>query len=629
MKIVGTAGHVDHGKSTLVKALTGTNPDRLKEEQERQMTIDLGFASMNLKDDLEVGFIDVPGHIDFIENMLMGVGGIDAALLVVAADEGVMPQTKEHLDILKLLKIERKIIALTKMDLVENEWLELVKEELDEFFIRRGEKNVSIIPVSGTTEEGLEYLKAAIHDVLLDTPDRKNYETPRLFVDRVFTLPGFGTIVTGTIIDGSFNKGQKVEILPGRQSARIRGLQSFNQEREKAGPGNRLAINLSGISVEDISRGMSVVLPGTYIPTSRIDVAFSLLPDLNMQLIHNIEVKLFHGSSQTKARVRLLGKTELFPGEEGLLQLELDHPIVARHGDHYILRRPSPSDTIGGGEILDPFPERRHRRFDKNRLKILEQIHNASSSQIVEHIVRNHGIISGKELINNCMMPNSFLQKQIEHMSDDNMVEVLNTGGHAEFVESIIIHSNAIESLIGTMYRTLEDYHSKNKHLRGMPAEVLRSRMKLDQQAFLHVLQRAIQDKKVRDDHGKICVFDFEVFLEEKDQRKAEELMEIFSARPLNTPSVTDIIENYGERIFNYLKDQEILLQISDQVVFTKKDIERMKEELKVSLKIKGSMKVTEVKEIFPTSRKYILAFLEHMDSLGITKRIGDERVLK
>jgi len=346
MRVIGTAGHVDHGKSTLVLALTGINPDRLREEQERQMTIDLGFAWMTLPAGEEVGIIDVPGHRDFIENMLAGVGGIDAALLVIAADEGVMPQTREHLAILDLLQVHRSVVALAKIDLVhEPHWLDLVREEIEQLLEHSGLSGSPIVPVSSTTGEGLEQLKHSLEQVLSAAAPRPDLGRPRLPVDRAFSIAGFGTVVTGTLVDGALEVGQEVQVLPGGQRARVRGLQTHKSPVQSAVVGSRVAANLTGIEVRQIRRGDVLVQPDSEQATTRLDVRFRLLADAPQRIRHNQAAKLFLGAAQRGARVRLLGAQELSPGDQGWLQLELEEPVVARRGDHYILRRASPSAT--------------------------------------------------------------------------------------------------------------------------------------------------------------------------------------------------------------------------------------------------------------------------------------------
>ncbi|MEA2008276.1 MAG: selenocysteine-specific translation elongation factor, partial [Chloroflexota bacterium] len=357
MHVIGTAGHVDHGKSTLIEALTNTHPDRLLEERERGMSIVIGFAWLELPTGEEIGIVDVPGHRDFIENMLSGIGGIDAALFVVAADEGVMPQTKEHLAILDLLEIPGGVVALTKTDLIDDpDWLDLVELDLRETLENTVLKDAPIVRVSGKTGEGLEELQHALGNTLSARPPRPNLGRPRLSVDRAFTISGFGTVVTGTLLDGELRVGDKVVILPHEQEGRVRGLQTHKRKEDVAIPGSRTAVNISGVDVDQIQRGDVVAHPGDYAPTRRLDVRFRLLPDVDKPLTHNIKAKLFLGADEVMARIRLLGVDALSPGEEGWLQLEVPEPVVALRGDHYILRRPSPSETLGGGVVLDPQP---------------------------------------------------------------------------------------------------------------------------------------------------------------------------------------------------------------------------------------------------------------------------------
>jgi selenocysteine-specific elongation factor len=369
MRVIGTAGHVDHGKSTLVQALTGIDPDRLQEEKARGMTIDLGFAWLDLpRPDgtvESVGIVDVPGHIDFIKNMLAGVGGIDAALLVVAADEGVMPQTREHLAILDLLAVPAAVVALTKSDLIDDpEWLELVELDVAELLASTHLAGAPIVPVSAVTGAGLEELKRVLAMALTDLPPRRNRGRPRLPIDRVFTLSGFGTIVTGTLLDGELNVGDTVEILPTQRTARVRSLQTHRRPVQTARPGSRVAINLTGVGADALQRGDVVVHPNTLIPTTLIDVRFRLLADGPRPLKHNQAVDFFVGAAEIPAVVRLLGTETLAPGEEGWLQLRLARPAVVTAGDRFILRQPSPSQTLGGGVIVNPSPQRRWRRFD-------------------------------------------------------------------------------------------------------------------------------------------------------------------------------------------------------------------------------------------------------------------------
>jgi selenocysteine-specific elongation factor len=384
MHVIGTAGHVDHGKSTLVEALTGSHPDRLKEEREREMTIDLGFAWFTLSTGEPISVIDVPGHEDFIKNMLAGVGGIDAALLVVAADEGVMPQTREHLSILHLLHITRGVVALTKVDMVDDEdWLELVTADVAETLEATSLAGAPIVPVSARKGTGLKELLQTLAQVLEETPTRRDLDRARLPVDRAFSIQGFGTVVTGTLSDGRLRVGDEVEILPGGERVRIRGLQTHKQKVETAVPGSRVAVNLGGVSVEDLRRGDVVARPGWLRPTRMIDVQLYLLPDAPRALRHNMVMSFYTGASEFQANIRLLGIQALEPGQTGWAQLVLDGPAVVAKHDRFILRQPSPSLTVGGGVIIDAHPARRHRRFRPEVVKRLETLAHGTPDEIM------------------------------------------------------------------------------------------------------------------------------------------------------------------------------------------------------------------------------------------------------
>ncbi len=357
MRVIGTAGHVDHGKSTLVAALTGIHPDRLKEEKEREMTIDLGFAWMDLPSGETVGIVDVPGHRDFIENMLAGVGGIDAVLFVIAADEGIMPQTREHLAIIDLLEVPAGVIALTKIDMIEDpDWLDLVESDVTQAFAGTALEKAPILRVSARKGIGLDELRKALDACLEKQPSRPDHSRPRLPIDRVFSITGFGTVVTGTLMDGILKIGDEVEILPDGIKTRIRGLQTHKNKEERAVPGSRVAANITSVETGQIKRGDTLAHPGRYQPTRRLDGFIRILKDASTSLDHDDEVKFFSGTSEKLARVRVLGKERILPGESGWIQVEFSDLLVVERGDHFILRRPSPGETLGGGELSIRIP---------------------------------------------------------------------------------------------------------------------------------------------------------------------------------------------------------------------------------------------------------------------------------
>ncbi len=383
--VVGTAGHVDHGKSTLVRALTGIDPDRLAEEKAREMTIDLGFAWLTLPSGQSISIVDVPGHERFIKNMLAGVGGIDAALLVVAADEGPMPQTREHLAILDLLGIDRGLIVLTKADTVDEDFRELAIEATREAVQGTTLADAPIITTAATTGQGLVALKAALDALLADTPPRTAHGRPRLPVDRAFTISGFGTVVTGTLLDGTLTAGQEVELLPRGIRGRVRGVQTHLSKVTLALPGSRTAVNISGVAVEDVRRGDVLTPPGWLVPTHLLDVRLRMTANAPT-LAQNDAVDLFVGASEVQGRVTLLDADRLDAGDEGWVQLRLAEPVAVVRGDRFILRRPSPSETIGGGTIADTAP-RRHRRFHAATIERLESLKRGTPHDLARQLL--------------------------------------------------------------------------------------------------------------------------------------------------------------------------------------------------------------------------------------------------
>ena len=440
MQVIGTAGHVDHGKSTLIEALTGIHPDRLKEEREREMTIVLGFSWLTLSGGEEIGIVDVPGHRDFIENMLSGIGGIDAALFVVAADEGVMPQTREHLAILDLLQIQGGVVAITKTDLVEDpEWLDLVEAEIADVLAGTVLESAPLVRVSAKNGVGIEELKQTIAVILAAKSPRPDYGRPRMSIDRAFTISGFGTVVTGTLLDGELHIGDEIVILSQQLPGRIRGLQTHKHKTSTAVPGSRTAINISGVDVDQINRGDVVAYPKTYRPTRRLDMHFRLLQDASGPVKHDMDAKLFIGASEVVARIRLLGTDILKPGEIGWLQLELARPIVAIRGDHFILRRPSPGETLGGGSVVDPNPQTRHKRFDQSVISRLEILAAGDPADIMLQTITTLGIIPINEAIVRSNLEPEIAKISLQKIIDNEWVILLDPKANAVSHSSLIV----------------------------------------------------------------------------------------------------------------------------------------------------------------------------------------------
>ncbi len=628
MHIVGTAGHVDHGKSTLISALTGTNPDRLKEEIEREMTIDLGFASMALPGGETIGIIDVPGHRDFVGNMLSGIGGIDAVLLVIAANEGVSAQTREHLAILDLLEISRGLIVLTKCDLVtDSEWLELVELEAQEVVEGTSLENAQVVRVSAQTGEGLDELKLKLAELLTEIPQKRDLNRPRLPVDRVFTLSGFGTVVTGTLLDGSFSLGDEVICLPGGKTGRIRGLQNHNRKLQKVSPGYRTAINLNNLSKEDINRGDVIALPATYKPTTRLDASIRLIRDATTELKHNMSLKVFAGASETLARVRLLGVESLAPGEEGFVQLELEEPLVAIRGDHYVLRLPSPAATIGGGVILDIQPTRRYRRFDEVTLTRLEQLRVGKRADLVMQALDRLNVSNLAALTSHTSLSEAELENQLTELEDAG--EVIFLSKHPNPTKTQLISTQSLQSITKQILTTLDEFHQKFPLKAGISRELLKSGAKLTQEQFDLILGLLSHQGKLVERGTLVWAASHSILLTPQQETRAASLLEKFTQSPYSPPDVTEAEAELGLDVLEGLIATNRLIRVSDVVLFLPGTIDVMKSWVQEAIQVSGSVSLAQFRDHFQTSRKYAAAFLEYLDSIGYTLRKGDVRVLR
>jgi selenocysteine-specific elongation factor len=631
MHVIGTAGHVDHGKSSLVQALTGTNPDRLKEEREREMTIDLGFAWLTLPSGEEIGIVDVPGHRDFIENMLAGIGGIDAVLFVIAADEGMMPQSKEHLAIIDLLQVPAGVIALTKVDLIkDSDWLDMVEEDIRTAVLNTTLADAPIVRVSSRTHQGIPELLSSLDECLSSRPPRPDLGHPRLPVDRVFTMSGFGTIVTGTLNEGSLHVGDEVVILPSGLTTRVRGLQTHRQKEDTAVPGSRTAVNISGVTVDQVKRGDVITFPDTYQPSRLIDVKFRLLPDILQPLKHNTAVKFFLGAAEINARVRLLGTDELLPSDEGWLQLELDSPAVTIRGDRYILRRPSPGETLGGGMVIDPHPKGRHKRFSAQDLNSLETLARGTPAEILVETLIALGFAPFKDVISR-----SNLDADTAHVACE---ELLKTGEIIQFDEkenSLLLPQSYLATKIywnqvkGMVIQEVSSYHKRHPLRQGIPREELKSRLKLPTRFYNLSLRKLTSELEIEETGSLVRQAGFSIQFSPQQQQSMNVLLARFTASPFSPPTIKECIAEIGEEVFNAMVDAGVLKPIPPDVVFRVQDYDLMLAQIIEVLHEKGTISAAEVRDHFNTSRRYVLAFLEHLDTQGITVREGDVRRLK
>jgi len=648
MSCIGTAGHVDHGKSTLVKVLTGIDPDRLTEEKERGMTIDLGFAWLTLPGGREVSIVDVPGHESFIKNMLAGVGGIDAALLVVAADEGVMPQTREHLAILDLLRVPRGVVALTKCDLVDEEWLALVREEIEEYLHPTTLAGARIIPVSAYTKQGIPELLTELDRVLDEEQARQDIARPRLPVDRVFTMTGFGTVVTGTLLDGTFEVGQEVEILPQGLKTRVRTLQTHRKQIERVHPGSRVAMNLASVARSDVGRGNVITLPGQLRSTLLFDARITLLKDASRPLAHNTLVDLYTGSQEIPARVRLLDTEEVQPGQSAWAQLRLSEQAVVARRDRFILRIPSPSITIGGGEVIDLQP-RYHRRFQQAVLDGLNRLEQGTPEELVLAALDmragkgNQGL-TGYDL--------SEVVKR-SHLVEDVTRQILKTLQSEGRVCSTGTYWFALPvwmRLADEAVRLVSEQHRQYPLRSGLSKEEWRSRLHLSPKMTNEVFallqtegrlepvpevglpgergQGVPATQKSNSLAGLIRLPNFIPRFTPVQQQQVKLLLDTFGRSPYTPPDRTEAEAMTSSEIVTALLEQGRLTKVSGDILFLQETYTEAVTKIVDYLRTHETMTVAEARDVLGTTRRYILPLLEHLDTLRITRRAGDIRTL-
>lgn len=586
------------------------------------MTIDLGFAWLNLEVNgqlEEVGVVDVPGHHDFIENMLAGVGGIDLALLVVAADEGVMPQTSEHLAILDLLDVASGLVVLTKTDLIDDaDWLELVTLDLQEKVAGTVLEDAPIIPVSAITGAGLPELRSELAARLAQTTSKPDLGRPRLPIDRIFSLPGFGTIVTGTLSGGRLFVGDAIEIHPGPIPGRIRGLQTHKTKRESVLPGSRVAVNLSGVDTGDLERGMVISYPGQLRDTVLLDATYRHLPSAAKPLRHNVEVKLFTGAIEVMARTRVLGARAIEPGAEGWLQLALYEPVAVERGEHFILRRPSPSSTLGGGLILDPHPGRRHRRFQAHVVERLQTLTEGTPQELLLQRLERGQPAEAREVLAQAGLS----QEEAQAAWDDLVAE-----GQVIILDKYAVTAPYWGSLRQRALAQLEQYHRQYPLRRGIPREELRNRLTLSGAVFNALVRALVEAEQVQDNGAVVFLADHQIRLDAEQQKKVGALLDQFREAGVNAPSVKESRAELGDALYEALLELDQLAQVNEEVVYRRADLDAILEKIMTFLKTHESVNAAEVRDLLGTSRKYAIALLEYLDQQRMTRRVGDHRV--
>lgn len=620
---------MDHGKTVLVKALTGVDTDRLKEEKERGISIELGFAPLKLPDGRQLGLVDVPGHERFIRQMLAGVAGIDLVLLVVAADEGVMPQTREHLAIIDLLQIKRGILVITKIDLVEPAWLDLVEEEVRELVRGTTLEGAPVVRVSAVTGEGLEELKEVLSRITREIPPRPSSGRIRLPIDRVFSLPGFGTIVTGTLWSGSIEAGMEVEIQPEGRKGRARSLQVHGQPVSRAQAGQRVAVNLAGVEVQHVRRGSVLVEPSLWHPALRIDVNIRLLPGAKLK--NRERVRFYLGTKEAFGRVVLLDREELEGEGEALGQLVLEEPVVAAPRDRFILRTYSPLVTIGGGEVI-AVNTPRYRRYDEKVLELLRRRLNASLSKLFLDIVRESK--EGLELKKACAQAGLTMEEARDALKRE--------AGRGEFIllpaaegEQYIITPEGLRRLWERAHPVLEDFHRRYPLRPGLPKEELRSRIfsRLDWRTFQGILEQWAKEGKIKLEGNAVALAGYRAALDKRQEKAAGVLIERYKAGWFQPPLPEEAAQGLNlapeelEELLHFLVRQGHLVKVAEKLYFHKEAVLAAQEEIR-RLGREGPFTLGAVRDTLKSSRKYVLPLLEYLDQIKFTRRVGDKRTI-
>lgn len=627
--VLGTAGHVDHGKTTLVKALTGIDTDRLKEEKKRGITIELGFAFLDLPSGSRLAIVDVPGHEKFIRNMLAGVSGIDIVALVIAADEGVMPQTREHLDILQLLGVKKGIIVLSKADLVENEWLELIKEEVREAVGETFLAKAPLLALSSTTGVGLEELKHCLDKMVREIPTRETKGYFRLPIDRVFTMSGFGTVVTGTLISGQINLGEQVDILPVGLTTKIRHLQVHGKKVEQAFAGQRVAVNLTGLQVEQIKRGDVLLKPEIWRPTSYLDVRLHLLKSALKSLKNRERVRFHLGTAEVMGRVLLLEQEELEPGKDCFAQIRLEKQVIASIKDLFVIRSYSPVNTIGGGTILEPYPLQ-HKRFRENVLEQLSVKEKGSLEELTLHSLQEEKFKfwSKKELAQLLQVKEELLESSLENLSRENKIV---------FLSGYYLASIFLEKWREELHNLLQKFHQQFPLKAGLSKELIRKKIsgKLNLKIY-NALLNFFQREGWLSCTGDFCKMAEHTINFSAQQEKIKEKIEHFYlSAGFNPPTKSDVWGNLAKigqekeikQVFEALLDMEILVAIAPELLFHQAIL--AEGEKIIQEKIDDIFTVAQFRDWVGSSRKYAIPLLEYYDRIGLTIRQEDKRTLK
>lgn len=618
--IIGTAGHVDHGKTSLIRALTGIETDRLKQEKERGITIELGFAWFDLPDGRRAGIIDVPGHERFVRNMLAGAAGIDVVLLVVAADEGVMPQTREHLNILELLGVKTGIVVITKADLVEQELLELAREEIDEALSGTFLASAPRVTISVVTGQGLEELRETISRLAVSAPAKPRRDFARLPVDRVFVQKGFGTVVTGTLVDGSIREGDQVLVMPGELRARVRQIQNHGRQVESAEPGQRVAINLAGLDRQQIQRGQVVFRGEGLEAVDKVAARFKLLPQAE-PLANNTRIRFHCGASETLGRAIILEGDVLEPGQDALVQFRLDEPVMAVRGDRYVVRSESPVTTIGGGEVI----ESSRRRLSRVRPGVVDVLRLRESggppSLVLSHLQEAGHPLTFQQLLSRTQLAPQELRAALEQLSDeivrftlDNQEWILGGG----------------DDLLAEIREMVEEFHRVNPLRPGMPREEVRGKVVpgINTRVFAALLEALLPQSSLELRGQDLALAEHKVELDAKQAQLQQRIMTALAENPFSPPERGELeaLDRGAAAVLKLLAGQEKIVVAGD-IVYSAEAVAQAVAKVREHFGQESQLTLAQFRDYLGTSRKYALPLIEYLDGKGFTRRRGEVRL--
>lgn len=626
--VIGTAGHIDHGKTTLVKAMTGIETDRLKEEKQRGISIELGFAPFNLPSGQRAAIVDMPGHERFIRHMVAGAFGIDMVILTIAADEGIMPQTREHMDIIELLNVRQGIVAITKIDLVDEEWLMLMEDEIRQYIDKSILKGAPLIPVSAVTGEGLDKLMDTIEAMAKDIPEKPAFGYARLPIDRVFTMSGFGTVITGTLWSGQIQVGDTLELLPVQRPVKVRTLQVHNEKVTTAYAGQRVAVNLQGIEVADIRRGYLLASSGVLTPSHRVDVRLRLLASSPRNLKNWNRIRFHLGTDEALGRIVLLDRDELHPGEEAYAQIVLEKPIVGYKGDPFVIRYYSPVTTIGGGTIIDANAPKQ-KRFKED---VLEQLATKEEGSLYDLLLQEmhakpEQTITVTDLVKKTGAKEEDVKSELDQLLDDEKVYDLKNN---EYISQL-----GLDIIISKMKTTLEAYQHSYPLRPGYPKEDMRSRHfpAINGKTFNAILKLLEAQGQIKSSSSLLALPGFKPEPSAADQQKLEQISAVMNQRLFNPPSPEELRqelgldEDYFQEMLAYLVNEQQLVKISQDVYFSSNAIEEGKRRLEEYFAKEKELSLATARDLFDTSRKYALPLVEYYDRIRFTRRVGDMRV--